>query len=1151
MKKLLKNHLFMTILIAVLLVGMIPVAYAAVFYGDYTDSAKVYDYGSCPSMQGLAVGSQMLYTIKINSSETQATISMTDKDSGSTTRLYNADAGSYYFTGFGHANDMAVWGIGGYSHIFVTSTEEGSSAITRLKRSGNNLSKVASYSLSYNGTPTCATAFDIMDVSDGKIHFITKLGQTVYTGSVDVNATSADIPLTKLCIISKERVIIKGETLDLSDWVNQGFGYHDNTLFVPISGPDGELNRSVVCVYNLDNVVPGSTLYPTESVAFRVTSGAYSALFEIESVDICSGDDKLYFNTNRRKTNSDTNHDGVSSFDGYTFSKIPYNADDTKHFIARFFPNGGTGTMADLRVCNGVSTPLSKNTFTRTGYTFTGWAAHRVAQDQWYYTNGTDSGWYAEGSQPSGWYLYIYTDAQKVANTTGIHKDVAEFYAQWKRNANYTVTWSVNGVTTTESYAEGETPSFKGSTAKASNGCTSYTFTGWDKAITPVTANVTYTAQYSASTNHTLVTVPGKAATCTQTGLTDGVKCSACGYVQTAQQTIPAAGHSYTAVVTEPTCTQKGYTTYTCACGDSYIDNPVDAKGHSYKAVVTAPTCTEKGYTTYTCSVCRHSYVADEVAAKGHSYKAVVTDPTCTEKGYTTYTCACGDSYVADEVAANGHRYKAVVTDPTCTEKGYTTYTCADCDHSYIDDVVAATGHSFVDGACHCGEEDPTYIDPSVPYYLVGDMNNWDETATVMTGEGIVSVTMELPQGSYRFKIHRSYLEYGNDGIIANTTANTSESGWLMTTTAGFCTLNASGGTYRFTFNTETCMLVVTRLGDETEDAPIVNGTITLKSMSLSLKDEIVYNLYFETQNINVGAENMGLIVWDQMPAQPIINGGGTVIEGATYLPDSGRYGISSMGIPAKNMGDVKYMVVYARLADGTYVYSRVLQYSAKTYCLNRVHNSTDEKMRALCVSLMNYGAEAQKYFAATTDYTYTELMNVGFEDYQYLVQPYSSGLLNQPVAVDTSKVGIFGAKANGFTGRSASMSADGTFALNYYFTTSQAVDKVTFYYWTAEQYAAVSELTMDNASGSKTMVATQNANQFWANVDGIAAKEMDQTVYACGVYEVDGELYSTGVIAYSMAKYCIGKAETVCDIQNFAKAMTVYGYHAKSYFGI
>ena len=35
---------------------------------------------------------------------------------------------------------------------------------------------------------------------------------------------------------------------------------------------------------------------------------------------------------------------------------------------------------------------------------------------------------------------------------------------------------------------------------------------------------------------------------------------------------------------------------------------------------MTAPTCTEAGFTTYTCSVCGGSYVADETAATGHTY---------------------------------------------------------------------------------------------------------------------------------------------------------------------------------------------------------------------------------------------------------------------------------------------------------------------------------------------------------------------------------------------------------------------------------------------------------------------------------------------------------------------------------------------------
>ncbi len=39
--------------------------------------------------------------------------------------------------------------------------------------------------------------------------------------------------------------------------------------------------------------------------------------------------------------------------------------------------------------------------------------------------------------------------------------------------------------------------------------------------------------------------------------------------------------HKYNEVITGPTCTEQGYTTYTCECGDTYIDNYVDATGHA------------------------------------------------------------------------------------------------------------------------------------------------------------------------------------------------------------------------------------------------------------------------------------------------------------------------------------------------------------------------------------------------------------------------------------------------------------------------------------------------------------------------------------------------------------------------------------------
>ncbi len=72
---------------------------------------------------------------------------------------------------------------------------------------------------------------------------------------------------------------------------------------------------------------------------------------------------------------------------------------------------------------------------------------------------------------------------------------------------------------------------------------------------------------------------------------------------------------------------EPGVTIYTCACGatERKTADPPEAAdpggcGHDYKAAVTAPTCTEPGFTTYTCAKCGDSYTTDETAALGHSF---------------------------------------------------------------------------------------------------------------------------------------------------------------------------------------------------------------------------------------------------------------------------------------------------------------------------------------------------------------------------------------------------------------------------------------------------------------------------------------------------------------------------------------------------
>lgn len=93
-----------------------------------------------------------------------------------------------------------------------------------------------------------------------------------------------------------------------------------------------------------------------------------------------------------------------------------------------------------------------------------------------------------------------------------------------------------------------------------------------------------------------------------------------------------------------------------------YSTKTIDFEGthtHSYKAVITAPTCTEAGYTTYMCSECNLTYTGNETSATGHTEETIpAVAPTCTTTGFTEgVKCSvCGEILTAQqEIPATGH----------------------------------------------------------------------------------------------------------------------------------------------------------------------------------------------------------------------------------------------------------------------------------------------------------------------------------------------------------------------------------------------------------------------------------------------------------------------------------------------------------------
>jgi hypothetical protein len=180
------------------------------------------------------------------------------------------------------------------------------------------------------------------------------------------------------------------------------------------------------------------------------------------------------------------------------------------------------------------------------------------------------------------------------------------------------------------------------------------------------------------ATGHTEVVDAAVAATCTQTGKTEGKHCSVCNEVLVKQEVTPATGHT------------------------EVVDAAVPA------------TCTQTGKTEGShCSVCNEVLVKQEtVNALGHEFGnwTVVTSPNCTDKGSEQRTCINCDVTETQDVYATGHEWNSEFTvdkKATCTTDGSKSIHCKKCDTKKDSTVVPATGHTEVVDAAVA----PTYTE--------------------------------------------------------------------------------------------------------------------------------------------------------------------------------------------------------------------------------------------------------------------------------------------------------------------------------------------------------------------------------------------------------------------------------------------------------
>ena len=199
--------------------------------------------------------------------------------------------------------------------------------------------------------------------------------------------------------------------------------------------------------------------------------------------------------------------------------------------------------------------------------------------------------------------------------------------------------------------------------------------------------------------------------------------CGTCGATKTEAIAKLEHVHAYSAEATLPTCTEQGFTTYVCACGDSYVDNYTEATGHFFGAwyTVTEPTEETEGVEQCDCTVCGHSETrAIAKLDHVHAYTESVTAPTCTEQGYTTHTCACGDSYVDDYTPATGEHTWGdwIVYSPgTCESDGWQYRECENCGEKDGEAIPATGTHDWDEGVV---TTEPTENGEGVRTYTCG-----------------------------------------------------------------------------------------------------------------------------------------------------------------------------------------------------------------------------------------------------------------------------------------------------------------------------------------------------------------------------------------------------------------------------------------------
>ena len=681
--------------------------------------------------------------------------------------------------------------------------------------------------------------------------------------------------------------------------------------------------------------------------------------------------------------------------------------------------------------------------------------------------------------------------------------------------------------------------------------------------------------------------IPGNDATCTESGLTEGLKCGLCGEIFTAQEEIPALGHNFVDGVCT-VCGASSHMTIYFQNNWGWSNVSLYFWGSTLEADPNWPGMAmeyygyDGTYDIYTLVVPSDvdALIINGVKNDGSGALDQTPDITDWYDGIVYYMAwdngnTTGSFDISDlELVNCKHEEEALPGyDATCTEPGLTEgLKCGLCGEIFTaQEEIPALGHNFVDGVCTvCGASSHMTI-----YF----QNNWGWSnvslyfwgSTLEADPNWPGMAMEYYGYDGTYDIYTLVVPSDVDALIINGVKDDG-SGALDQTPD--ITDWYDGIVYYMVWdngNTTGSFDIADvelKCKHQEEIIPGYGATCSQTGLTDGLKCGLCGEVFIAQEEIPATGhvfENGLCIYGCGMMYDPTglrFSGAALVLEAdltvrfavkqelleatgyenpyvvfafngvdytvTDYVIRDGKLQFAFENVAPDKMNDTITATLYASCGEST-VKCETRDYSVATYCYNILSKYTGAKcdeLRTLVVDLLNYGAESQKYSGHNVD----ALVNAALTEEQKAWGTSENRTLTtvQDIAYATIENPTVDWKCAG-------LNLVNSIAIRVKIS-AENVENLSVR--VADDYG--------NVVTSTKFVKTEGG--YYVYLDMLAAAQMSEVLYMT-VYE--GETPVSNTARYSIESYAYSKQDdSDAQLVELVKAMMKYGDSAKAYFG-